>query len=856
MPKGVPFTSYRQLLMQLLRMDIDIERAEGDWLFQAKGEKKYDSVSQFGTNIFGHNHPEIIQSVTQYLQKKKPNFIQPLQNDSALQLGKMLVQHNQLNLSHFVYANSGAEAVEAAIKLARLGSRKTKILSLRQSFHGKTYASLSASGSNRHRKKGLHDSDNYISIQLGDLDALESQLSLGDIAGFIYEPVQGEGGMTKVNVNFLLKSIALCKKYNALVIADEIQTGLGRCGQLIISEELGYTPDIVCLGKGLSGGIIPISIVLYSKKAYTTFFDKKHSSTFAGGGIATEVGLNVLKILTRNQDIYNNVATLSLYIDKRAAQLEKISEGKVSLTGMGLMRAVHLDLMHSNLNYLCTFLYNSGFMAYLVCSYLMDKDDILAMPLLSKNCSIRFEPALNTTIENVKKYFDALDNVIKLLNRSRYDILMAHLVNIEVSTLPDPDIYFEEYNSADFRSVTPVALNSDTEFDFVFFSHITSKEGILKSYPQSILLNYTVEQQLNVADIFIAASHVDPSPEVTFSFDVTAKKNTKRGAILLSLLEPSSMMKLPPLEKLDLIDEFAEKAKSLGANIAGLGAYTSVITRAGVDIENRYDHLSLTTGNSLTAASTISQYKGTILTHGCGVTAIFGARGSVGRLIVLALSYDVSRLLLVGKKGANINRYKKYLVGVVRGIVQLGKRGQKTSVANQILDYIVANKVNIENQAEIEDVVEHFCSSNHTSKKLLIVSDEHDAVLKISDYIISCTSEGKPFLNTAFLKKTAIAFDAARPFDFIIGKNNKPIVIEAGLVEQPFQVRYGDCNMQVEQTGMMLGCFTETIVLAMEGVSKNYSIGKEIPYSEYETIRTMSIKHGFRLPSGIPGASK
>ena len=111
-------------------------------------------------------------------------------------------------------------------------------------------------------------------------------------------------------------------------------------------------------------------------------------------------------------------------------------------------------------------------------------------------------------------------------------------------------------------------------------------------------------------------------------------------------------------------------------------------------------------------------------------------------------------------------------------------------------------------------------------------------------------------MNTAFLKKTAIAFDAARPFDFIIGKNNKPIVIEAGLVEQPFQVRYGDCNMQVEQTGMMLGCFTETIVLAMEGVSKNYSIGKEIPYSEYETIRTMSIKHGFRLPSGIPGASK
>ena len=846
MLKNSVTATYRRELMRLLKMDAEIVSAEGDWLVDAGGRRIYDGVSQYGANILGHNHPEIVAAATRYLSDSKPNFIQPFGAESAEALADGIMRDNGLGLVHHCFTNSGAETVEAAIKLARLATRRTKVVSLKQGFHGKTYAALSASGSNRHRRPGIYDKENFAAIAPGDLDGLEALLAGGDVAAFLFEPVQGEGGMSPVDDGFLRDATALCRDAGALVIADEIQCGLGRCGALILSDARGYGVDVVCIGKGLSGGLAPIGLVLYTRRAYSRAFDKKHSSTFAGGGFAANVAGRVVDVLTRDGAITRNVADLTARIDERLARLSEISGGAIVSSGAGLMRAVDFTRTHSGQNYFCTFIYNSGLMAYVLCSYLLNTHDVLAMPLLSRKCAIRFEPALNTTTARVDGFFDAMEDVAGLLVRGRFDILIAHLIEKDVDKLPPAAIAFPDSTATEAPSVATLPVDREP-FDFAFFSHTTSKSDFIRTLPRAILDNFTPDDCLRLTERLMEASRVEPSPDVSFAFEVEGRHGKRRGVILSSLLEPASMMRLSPDDKLDLIDEFAERAEELGARVAGLGAYTSVITRGGADIENRYKNLFLTTGNTLTAASTVSQVESAMARLGKGETVLFGARGSVGRLIALMLAQRLDRMIFVGKAAATTSRYRPFLENFIQALADHPGAREIGSIADQVW------------RARDDDfggLVDALCADDIASARPIIVTDQRDAALAVADYVVSCTSEGKPFLNGDRLKATAIAFDAARPFDFKnAGAEGGPTIIEAGLLRQPVAARYGDNNLLVEETGSALGCFSETMVLALEGASRNYSIGKEIPLSEYEEIVRMSERHGFSLPTDVPVAS-
>lgn len=836
---------YRSELLSLLKLSRDYVSCKGDWLYDNKGNRVYDALSQYGTHIFGHNNAELFQRAANYLNGYNPNFIQPNTPAPTQRLVRKLKKTFGDRYDHVVFANSGTEAVEAAIKLARLKTGNRKIISIKNGFHGKTYAALSACGTNRHRIAGIFDDLHHLAIAEGDYDGFEAAIAAGDVAGFIFEPVQGEGGMRALDAAFIRFAIARCRSTNVVVIADEIQCGLGRCGDLAYSDTQNYKIDVILLGKGLGGGIVPIAAVLYNKRVYSKAFEKMHSSTFAGGGFACSVAEHVIDILTRDKVILSSVRHLSCSIDKQLQDVVASDGIKVSMTGVGLMRGIRFEEVPCIGNYFILFLQNSGVISYIVCSYLLHRYSIMTMPLMSEPCAIRFEPALTTSAVQIERFFSAIKEVALLLKNGRYDILMAHLIDVDTSRLPPPETQFlVENTDLPMISLIPKESEAYKDFDFAFLIHVASDIDLIKYLPRAIKLNFTPEEQHQIAMMMIESGYIDPSPDVALAFEVDNGITSRKGLMIFSPLTPKAMMRLSPREKLLLIDEYFAKATELGAKVVGLGAYTSVITRAGLDIADRYKGVSITTGNSLTAISTYEQFR-SVYEYSPDVTAaIIGARGSVGRVVSMSILGDVPRVIFVGRANTSIDTYEEFLSSLVEWAHTYQGPCRKDSVIARV-QQILAETDNLNESERLSAVVGKLCSNDVNSDREIVLTSDVQAALSQSKYVVSCTSEGKPFLDDRHLPEGGIALDAGRPFDFLLSRSGKAKVYEAGLVTQPHSFYYGDSNLSISAPGVNLACFSETIILSFEGASRNYSIGKTINYDDVKEIQQMAIRNNY-----------
>ena len=253
------FHPYRQDLLSRLGMLPKVSQAKGSYLYLEDGREILDGIAQYGAVPFGHNNPLINQAIMEYLSMNQPGFIQPFMPETSKELSRRLCEltsrHSPDDPYEFVvYSNSGAETVEAAIKLARTKTKRTKVLSAINSFHGKTYSALSATGSTRYSNDHTVCSTNFHKVPMNDIAALEDALSSKDYAAFLVEPVQGEGGMIPATPKYLQAAQEICHKTKTLLVLDEIQTGLGRTGSLFAKDIYNVHPDIILLSKALGGG--------------------------------------------------------------------------------------------------------------------------------------------------------------------------------------------------------------------------------------------------------------------------------------------------------------------------------------------------------------------------------------------------------------------------------------------------------------------------------------------------------------------------------------------------------------------------------------------------------------------------
>ncbi len=318
-----------------------MERGEGVRVWDADGKVYLDLVAGIATNVLGHTHPAVVEAIVE--QAHKLVHVSNLYiNERQVELAEQL--YNVSGGMRSFFSNSGAEANEGAIKLARKYGRINRngafgIISMERSFHGRTLATTAATGQKKYQDSWGPLPEGFKQVPFNDLDALKAATD-EKTAGVLIEAVQGEGGIYPASKEYMQGLRAWCDEQNLVLICDEVQAGMGRTGKFFSWEHTGIRPDIVTMAKGLAGGV-PIGAMLAAPRA-DIFEAGDHGTTFGGNPIACAAGVATMKTIQR-EGLVEHAAQLGEYLDKRLHELEAKHSGKMSnIRGLGLMRAFDL----------------------------------------------------------------------------------------------------------------------------------------------------------------------------------------------------------------------------------------------------------------------------------------------------------------------------------------------------------------------------------------------------------------------------------------------------------------------------------------------------------------------------------
>jgi ornithine--oxo-acid transaminase len=332
-------------VVRALGFDVDWAQAHGAYLIDRRGHAYLDLLSGYGVFAFGRNHPYIKEQLHRVLAADTPSLPQLGVSTLAGVLGEQLIARSPASLAAVLLTSSGTEAVEGALKLARAATGRPRILYCERGFHGLTLGALSVNGNAEFREQFGQLLAGCDAVPFGDHAALERELARGDVAAFIVEPVQGKGVYIAPD-EYLATAQALCRRAGTLLIVDEVQTGLGRTGQLLALEHWGLEPDMVTLAKALSGGFVPAGALLASRAVFDATFDSMersvvHGSTFGGGDLAAAAALAALTVLDREQLVARARKLGELLLELTLPLVGRFEIVR-AVRGLGLMWAIEL----------------------------------------------------------------------------------------------------------------------------------------------------------------------------------------------------------------------------------------------------------------------------------------------------------------------------------------------------------------------------------------------------------------------------------------------------------------------------------------------------------------------------------
>ena len=381
-------------------LPVVLDRGEDVFVWDVEGKRYFDFLSAYSAVNQGHCHPKIVDAMVAQARK--------LALTSRAFYNSVLGEYEEFVTGYFGYdkvlpMNSGAEADETALKLCRKWAYKkkgitqgnAKIICCEGNFHGRTITIISMSTDPDARDDYGPFTPGFITIPYNDLKALEDALQDPNVAGFLVEPIQGEAGVFVPDEGYLKKSYDLCKKHNVLFIADEVQTGLARTGKLLACDHEGVRPDILILGKALSGGLMPISAVLADDEIMLTIKPGEHGSTFGGNPVAAKVAIAALTVL-KDEKLAENAERLGKIF---RSEMKGIKSDMVELVrGKGLLNAVVIRP-------------KNGKTAWDVCLAMKDKG-VIAKP--THEHIIRFAPPLVITEAQIMEALGLIKEAFKL----------------------------------------------------------------------------------------------------------------------------------------------------------------------------------------------------------------------------------------------------------------------------------------------------------------------------------------------------------------------------------------------------------------------------------------------------------
>ncbi|MET7020369.1 acetylornithine transaminase [Bacillus mycoides] len=313
------------------RRTIEFVKGKGTKVIDTNGKQYLDFTSGIGVCNVGHCHPTVMKAVQEQLDDIwhiSNLFTNSLQEEVASLLTENIA------LDHVFFCNSGAEANEAALKLARKHTGKSLVVTCEQSFHGRTFGTMSATGQNKVKEGFGPLLPSFLHIPFNDIRALEEVMN-EEVAAVMVEVIQGEGGVILADPSFLKEIEKLCNQYNALFIIDEVQTGIGRTGTLFAYEQMGIVPDIVTIAKALGNGI-PVGAMIGRKELGSSFTAGSHGSTFGGNYIAMTAAKEVLQFI-KEQSFFKEVQEKGEYVLKKLQEELRHVECVQNIRGKGLM---------------------------------------------------------------------------------------------------------------------------------------------------------------------------------------------------------------------------------------------------------------------------------------------------------------------------------------------------------------------------------------------------------------------------------------------------------------------------------------------------------------------------------------
>lgn len=853
-------------LLKTFKLDKDYVKGIGNYLYDDQGEKYLDFIAQYGAVPFGYNPEFIWEALERVRVNQIPSLTQPSLPGEALGLANLLADISPGDLCYSTFCQSGAEAVETAIKLARSATGKMMIVSTIRSFHGKTMGALSATGRDVYQTPFGAPIPGFTYIPYNDIQALENIILAhkDDLAAFIVEPVQGEGGIIPAEPGYLKACQELCNQHEVVFIVDEIQTGLARTGYLFASEEEGVEPDIILLAKALGGGLLPMGVCLSSPRVYNDDFGSLHSSTFANNSVTSAVGKAVIEELIKDdaQFIKEVKAKGDYLLQKVTGLKETYPEVIKAVRGKGLMVGIEFAELDDVGSYDITYITDQKGFTALLAGYLLNVHKIRLAPFLNNPMTLRLQPPLTITYEEINRVIGVLQIVLDILEARDYAKLYRYLLGD--NSLPE-NIFNYKLQS---RTIKASKLDEGEEVKekFAFIIHYPAPEDVIVNNPS--FANFSREEIYD----FMAWQCQTSEPGVVCHMPAvrSAKGIVGEGWLIGVPFGAREIMNLPREQTVGVIQKAVDLGRDLGARIVGLGALTSVVTRGGRSVLGR--NVAITSGNSFTTLMGMEalflgaekMYIPIAKARG----AVVGATGSIGRACALILSEKLANITLFGNPDhptSSKNRLNSLINDLYVYAARRRKMGLKEGLALW-LDGLINNleadnahkAIELMNNLLDEKAISHLLVNDACqylgTVPLITTSLDIPNTLPKCNLIVATSNSPEYLIYPEYLSAGSVVCDVARPADVspeVYDLRDDVLILEGGLVKYPDDIAFGP-NLGYRD-GVNLACLSETVLLALEGEYKDYSIGSKLPLETIEYLRKLGKKHGFSLAGLVMG---
>ena len=838
-------------LLRSVGLDKSFVWGEGTRLRDSEGRECLDFIAGYGSVPFGHNNKAIWDAILSYRQEGEPAIVQPSLLGAAAALAERLIGLAPVGLTRVCFSNSGAEAIEVAIKACRVATGRLGIVAASNGFHGKTLGALSATGAPKYQKGFGAPAPDFHFVAYGDADALDVMLNAcrGDIAAVVLEPIQGEGGIIVPPPGYLAQVREITARHDVRLILDEVQTGLGRTGALFASSAAGVQPDCITVAKALGGGMVPVGACLFAPSVWSEDFALRHSSTFAGNALACRVGLAALQVLT--QDDFG----LLRNVKDRGDQLMAVHAGLCArfpnvlaeARGQGLLLGLAFDVRRESFpaewgTYLGVF-GEQGNIVPLIASYLLNVEGIRTAPTLNGSDVLRVEPPLTVTEAECDRYAEGITRAVELLARGNTGALAAHLVDTAplpleprprrlmpcVKAEPRPDT--EEPRFAFL--VHPLDTSSLVDFDASL--KVIRPEGLM-----------ALGDRLSgfLEPFPIGATRVEAEDGSTAFGEFICVPRTARE--LQGLSQPEAQR---------LVGKAIDLARDRGARIVGLGGYTSVLTAGGTRVLDR--GVAITTGNSYTLVSAIEAVDLACRRLGIPLwearVAVVGAGGAIGAGVVGRLIDQVGALTLVGRP-TNPEKTRRRFEAVLRRCVARLLTGESAG-AGRLHPQILAtpqSRLVVHGEAGLRAFVESLITENG-ARVPLRWSLDLPAALAEADVIVCATNSAEELIHPEHVRPGAVLCDMSRPSNVsrrIADERPDVLVLDGGIVNIPGRPDFGfDIGIP---RGLGYACLAETMMLALSRRYRHTSIGADLGWEDQHLLTGLGRRYGFRL-AGLRG---